>query len=91
MDKLEDVAALGRNSEENFRLVQMMQLLLQAGGTLWPQMQRDIVTFLITTFHKLSKLRWGATEILCKEILEEIIFSRNIFFRFFLYLKPTKL
>ena len=69
MDKLDAVAELGRNSEESFRLVQMMQLLLQGGGTLWPQMQRVIVTFLITTFHKLSKLRWGATEILCEEIL----------------------
>lgn len=58
MDKLEDMAALDR-SEETYRLVHMMQLLLQSGGTLWPDLQQAVVVFLQDMFGKLSKLRWG--------------------------------
>ena len=56
MDKLEALAALGRQ-EETFRQVNMMQLLLQSAGTMWPQLQQEVLTFLKAMLDKLSRLR----------------------------------
>ena len=58
MDKLEEMPALDR-SEETFRLVHMLQLLLQSAGTLWPAMQQAVFAFLQAMFEKLAILRWG--------------------------------
>ena len=58
MDRLEDMATLDRG-EETFRLVAMLQLLLQAMGTLWAAMQHAVLTFLLGMFSQLTKLRWG--------------------------------
>ena len=56
MDKLEDMATLDRG-EETFRLVAMLQLLLQSAGTLWPAMQHAVLSFLLGMFSKLTDLR----------------------------------
>lgn len=56
MDKLEEMATLDRG-EETFRLVAMLQLLLQSAGTMWPDMQHAVLKFLQGMFDKLTKLR----------------------------------
>ena len=52
------MAALDRG-EETFRLAAMLQLLLQRAGTLWPDMQHAVLTFLQGMVDKLTKLRWA--------------------------------
>ena len=56
MGQLENMSLLAR-SEETFRLVNMLQLLLQSAGTVWPALQQAIVDFFEVMLENLAKLR----------------------------------